>query len=158
MDQVPSFGVGETARRSTSALGLEVRRAIAFLSATLAALVTIGFVLVRGTGDTVAGALIFLFIFVGMPCLLFSIRGVIAAFGRSPSPRRRFSVLIHVCAAFGALIGAAIFAMARAADPASAAPQAWFIVIFPVIIYGLKLTIDILAALVHLLFKTKSPR
>ena len=125
----------------------EMRTASAFLLGTLAALAAIYFALTRTNNETYVGVLILLFIFVGMPCLLFAIRRFFVALGRShSSSQTRFSVLIHVCAAFGALIGVGVCALTRASDPSYAPRAAWLIVIFPAIIYLWVLTVGIVGA------------
>jgi hypothetical protein len=136
----------------------QIRTASAFLLGTLAALAAIYFALTRTNNETYVGVLILLFIFVGMPCLLFAIRGIFVALRRSPSsPRARVSVLVHVCAMFGALVGAGIYSLGRAYDGPSASRQAWLIIIFPAIIYGIKLTIEIVAGLVKLIIRAYHP-
>jgi uncharacterized membrane protein SirB2 len=126
-------------------------RAGAFLLATLAALAAIYFALTRTNNGIYVGVLFMLFIFVGIPCLLFAVRGFLVAIPRtSPSPRTRFSVLFHVCAVFGALVGAGIYALARASDGPFASQAAWLIIIFPVIIYLIKPTVAIVAAVFQL--------
>jgi hypothetical protein len=140
-------------------INAQMRTATAFLLGTLGSLAAIYFALTRTNNETYVGILIVTFIFVGMPCLLFAIRGMLVALRRSPStPRDRWSVLLHVCAIFGALIGAGVYALARANDGPSASKMAWFIVIFPATIYGLKLTIEIVAALVRLITRSVSTK
>jgi hypothetical protein len=110
----------------------QIRTASAFLLGTLAALGLIYFALTRTNNETYVGVLILSFIFVGMPCLLFAIRGLRVALRRSPtSSQTSFSVLIHVCAAFGALVGVGVYALIRASDPSHAVRAAWLVVIFP---------------------------
>jgi hypothetical protein len=125
----------------------QIRTASAFLLGTLAALAAIYFALTRTNNETYVGVLILLFIFVGMPCLLFAIRGFFVALRRSPSSSQTsFSILIHVCAAFGALVGVGVYAMIRASDPSHASRAAWLVVIFPAIIYLWVLTVGIVGA------------
>jgi hypothetical protein len=125
-----------------------MRTASTFLLGTLVALAAIYFALTRTNNETLVGVLIFLFVFAGMPCLLFAIRGVFVALRRSPSSSQtRFSVLIHVCAAFGALVGVGVYALTRASDPSYAPRAAWLIVVFPAIIYLWVLTLQIVGAL-----------
>jgi hypothetical protein len=134
-----------------------MRSASAFLLATLAGLAAIYFALTRTNNEALVGLLIGLFIFGGMPCLIFAIRGFFVALRRSPaSPRTRFSALIHVCAAFGALVGAGVYALARASDNPAASQVAWLIIIFPAIIYGIKLSLDIVASLMQLIIRKLS--
>jgi hypothetical protein len=125
----------------------QMRTATAFLLGTLAALAAIYFALTRTNNETYVGVLILLFIFVGMPCMLFAIRGFFVALRRSPSSSQaRFSVLIHVCAAFGTLVGVGVYALIRASDPSHAFRAAWLIVIFPAIIYFWVLSVGIVGA------------
>ena len=125
----------------------QMRTASAFLLGTLVALAAICFALTRTNNEALVGLLIFLFILAGMPCLLFAIRGVFIALRRSPfSSQSRFSVLIHVCAAFGALVGVGVYALTRASDASYAPRAAWLIVIFPAIIYLWALTVQIVGA------------
>ena len=125
----------------------QMRTASAYLLGTLAALAAIYFALTRTNNETYVGVLILLFIFVGMPSLLFAIRGFFVALRRSPSSSQtRFSVLIHVCAAFGALVGVGVYALTRASDPSYASRAAWLIVILPAIIYLWVLTAGIVGA------------
>jgi hypothetical protein len=76
-----------------------------------------------------------LFIFLGVPLALLSIRDVLLAGFAQTSATFRGWLLLHVCAAFAACIGLGLGYMARASGHPKAELHQWLAVILPALVY-----------------------
>ena len=76
-----------------------------------------------------------LLIFVAVPLALLALRDVVLSFFSIRGESRRFWFLLHVCAAFAAVVGYLLGIMAAHSGHPRAELQRWLVVLLPLLVY-----------------------
>lgn len=113
-----------------------MRHALAKLLAVAVLLAALVFAIGSTANDSAwLVAWFLLFIFLGVPLVLLSLRDVLLALFARTSETFQAWLLLHVCAAFAACIGLGLGYLARASAHPKAESHAWLVLILPALVY-----------------------
>lgn len=101
------------------------------------AILLVSFVGIGNTSSDSNWAIVWwlMFIFVALPVLLLAVRDLIAAFSSRHSHSFRAWLMLHVCAAFAALLGLFLAWMSRASGHPKAELHQWLVLVLPALVY-----------------------